>query len=263
MPGWAPRRAAHRRHRRAPRRAGRILLVTGLLAAGGAAFALSSSGHSAALGRSKAHRGGDGAAPVRTAAHRRTARVPTTSTLPATTAPRTATTTTQASTTAAPGGFVPGRVSAIGDSVLIDYAGALEAAVPGTVIDASVGRQWQAGIASVEQLRAAGELGSRVVIDLGTNGPISSAQFEEMMRALSGAARVVFVTVHVAGSWQDEVNAVLEAGVATHPGAAIANWNALASAHRSWLYPDGTHMPIDGTGAEALASLIAHALATS
>ncbi len=48
----------------------------------------------------------------------------------------------------APGpGFLAGHVTAIGDSVMLDAAPALEADIPGIEVEAAVSRQWDAGIA--------------------------------------------------------------------------------------------------------------------
>ncbi|HUZ20177.1 MAG TPA: hypothetical protein VMU75_06385 [Acidimicrobiales bacterium] len=165
---------------------------------------------------------------------------------------------TSTTTTLAPGpGIVKGHVTAIGDSVMVDYEADLQAAIPGIDVEAAVSRQWSAGIAEAEQLRAEHRLGATVVIGLGTNGPITAADFDAMMSALAGVSKVVFVTVHVDQPWQDSVNAVLRAGVASHPGTVLADWTALADGNPGWLYSDGTHLPIGGTGAQALATLVA------
>ena len=157
-------------------------------------------------------------------------------------------------------GLVPGRVTAIGDSVMLDYAPDLERDVPHVVVDATVGEQWVTGVAVAEQLRAEGELGAEVIIGLGTNGPISMANFNAMRQALAGATRIVFVTVHVDRPWQSEVNAVLAAGVRATPNARLADWYRLSALHPGWFYSDGTHLPIGGVGAQACAALVSHAL---
>ena len=93
--------------------------------------------------------------------------------------------------------YVAGRVTAIGDSVMIDVQPALQAAVPCASVDGSVSRQWDDGVALAQQLEASGQLGEDVVVDLGTNGPVTLGQFQAMMTPLHGATRVLFVTVHV------------------------------------------------------------------
>jgi len=155
-------------------------------------------------------------------------------------------------------GFVVGHVTAIGDSVMLDAQPALEADIPGIDVEAAVSRQWDEGVALVQQLKSEDRLGAIVVIDLGTNGPVSPQQFTDMMNALSGASRVVFVTVHLPSSytWSESVNATLEQGVPRYPRDRLADFNKLADKNPQWFYSDGVHMQIGGAGAQAMASLI-------
>jgi len=183
---------------------------------------------------------------------------PPSTTLPRATAPLTTTSTSTTTTTQAPGpGFVPGRVTAIGDSVMIDYQQPLEEALPTATVDGTVSRQWAEGEALVGQLKAAGQLGATVIIGLSTNGPISAADFDAMQSQLAGASKVIYVNVHVDRPWQDANNQVLADGVARSPNAVLVDWNALASANPQWFGADGTHLAINGAGAQALAQLIA------
>ncbi|MGH9086837.1 MAG: hypothetical protein ACRDYZ_01785 [Acidimicrobiales bacterium] len=199
--------------------------------------------------------------------------LPPATTAPATTLPPVTTTTGAAAPTQSPAaavgpitspplpapgpGFVPGHVTAEGDSVMIDYQGLLEQDVPGIAVTASVSRGWTAGAAALRQLKAAGQLGAVVVVGLSTNGPVTSTQFDSMMTVLSGASRVVFVNTRVDRTWQTPNNSVLATGVAAHPRAVLADWHSLAVANAGWLYATQTHLPVDGTGAAALAALVA------
>jgi hypothetical protein len=164
--------------------------------------------------------------------------------------------TTPVVTKAAPG-FVAGQVTAVGDSVMLDYATPLQHDVPGIHVDAAVSRQWDVGEALLSQLKAEGRLGATVVVGLSTNGPITAGDFDAMMTILAGATRVVFVNIVVDQPWQGPNNAVLARGVASHHNTVLADWASLEAAHHDWVYSDGTHLPIDGPGAVALARLIA------
>jgi hypothetical protein len=179
------------------------------------------------------------------------------STVPTTAAP---TTTTTSTLPPAAAGFVPGHVTAIGDSVMLDYQTPLQADVPGIDVEAAVSRQWYTGVAMVQQLKAAGQLGAEVVIALSTNGPITDADFDQMMSVLQGASRVVFVNTHVDQPWQDPNNQVLAAGAARYKNVVIADWATLAAQNPSWFGSDGTHLAIDGPGTSELAALIASKL---
>lgn len=181
-------------------------------------------------------------------------------------APTTTTTlppTTTTTTLPPPGpGFVAGHVTAVGDSVMLDYQDPLQTDIPGVNVDAAVSRQWSDGVQILQELKASGQLGAEVVVGLGTNGPITDSDFDAMMQVLTGASRVVFVNFHVDRSWQDPNNAVLAKGAARYPNVFVADWATLAAQNPQWFGSDGTHLGIDGPGATALAMLVSSTLAT-
>jgi hypothetical protein len=170
------------------------------------------------------------------------------------------TTTTTTTTRPAGPGFDVGQVTAIGDSVMLDYQDPLQTSIPGINVNASVSRQWSEGESILQTLKADGQLGADVVVALGTNGPITDTDFDNMMAILGGASRVVFVNVHVDRPWQDPNNAVLASGAGRYPNVVVADWATLAAQNPQWFGADGTHLAIDGPGADALAGLIASTL---
>jgi hypothetical protein len=185
------------------------------------------------------------------AASRPAATTTTTSTVPPTT-----TTTTRP---VGPG-FNAGQITAVGDSVMLDYQDPLKSVLPGINVDAAVSRQWSDGEQILQTLKADGQLGGDVIVGLGTNGPITDTDFDNMMTILGGASRVVFVNVHVDRPWQDPNNAVLASGATRYPNVVVADWATLAAQNPGWFGADGTHLAIDGTGADALAQLVATTL---
>jgi hypothetical protein len=171
--------------------------------------------------------------------------------VPATTATTVAPTTT---TTTAP---VPtGPVTAVGDSIMLDIQPYLAQDLPGARIDGLVSRQFESGIAVVAADRADGTLGNVLVVELGTNGAVTDADFDAMMQAAAGVQRVVFVNVDVPRAWEAPDNAALAAGVARYPGVAVlADWYSLSTPHPEWFTADQVHL--NPAGAQALAALIA------
>lgn len=230
------------------------LAIVALLGAGLAGCAGSSP---SALGHGRVPAGGK-----RTLTQRRTAATTTTTTttLPVVAPPGVLGPLTSPPLPPAQPGFEPGVVTAVGDSVMIDAQGDLQQDIPGIQVNAAVSRQWSDGEDIFEQLKSSGQLGAVVVVELGTNGPITSGDFSTMMTILSGASRVVFVTVHVDRPWQDQVNQVIETGAQGYPNAVVADWYSLGSDNPGWFYSDDTHLPIGGPGAQALAQLIATAV---
>ncbi len=161
-----------------------------------------------------------------------------------------------APTTATTVARVPGPVTAVGDSIMLDIQPELTADIPGVTVDGLVSRQFQAGIGVVQADRAAGTMGRVLVVELGTNGPITPSDVDAMMQAAGGVTRVVFVNVNVPRQWAADDNAVLAAGVARYPGTAVlADWYALSTPHPEWFTADGVHL--NPAGAAALAGLIA------
>jgi hypothetical protein len=139
---------------------------------------------------------------------------------------------------------------------MVDAQSVLQGCVANIEVNASVSRQWSEGESIMRSVMAGPAPPSIVVIDLGTNGPVTDGDVDTMMSILHGASRVVFVTVHVDRAWQDAVNGVLARGVSRYPTAVLVDWQALATLHPEWFYTDGTHLPIGGPGAQALAGLI-------
>jgi hypothetical protein len=152
----------------------------------------------------------------------------------------------------------PGGATAVGDSVMLGAAPALRAAIPSIEVDAVVSRQWDRGVATVEDDRASGRLRPTLVVDLGTNGTVSAAQFDAMVRAATGARRIVVLTVRVPRVWEAQVNATLHAGVSRHPATVLVDWYAASAGHPEWFGPDGYHL--QPAGARALAALVAGAV---
>jgi hypothetical protein len=170
--------------------------------------------------------------------------------------------TTSTTTLPPPGpGFVAGHVTAVGDSVMLDYQDPLQADIPGINVNASVSRQWSDGVHILQELKASGFLGAEIIVGLGTNGPITDSDFDAVMQVLGGASRVVFVNFHVDRPWQDPNNAVLARGAARYPNVFVADWATLAAQNPQWFGGDGTHLGIDGPGAIALAMLVTSTLA--
>jgi hypothetical protein len=145
---------------------------------------------------------------------------------------------------------------------MLDYQAALQTDLPGVVVQAAVSRQWADGETQVQQDKTDGTLGATVIIALGTNGPVTAADVDSMMSLLHGASRVVLVNVHVDRPWQDPNNAMLADATARSHTVVIADWAALAAQNPGWFGSDGTHLAIDGPGADALAALVAHTLSS-
>ncbi len=163
--------------------------------------------------------------------------------------------TTTSSTAPPPAGH---DVTAIGDSVMVDAAPYLEQLLPGIAIDAAVGQQLYQVQTSVGQLKAEGAVGDRLILELGTNGPYTVSQLEDLINSFGPLQRIVLVNTHVPRPWQDQVNETIAAVAESYPNATVVNWFGDSAAYPQYFYPDGVHL--DPAGAKYYASLLAQAV---
>jgi lysophospholipase L1-like esterase len=134
-----------------------------------------------------------------------------------------------------------GQVTAVGDSVMLASAAALEAALPGAYINAKIGRQMQAGLALIRGLAAAGRLRQVVVVGLGTNGGITASQLRQLQRAVGPGRELVLVSTFGPQAWEHAVNTALAAAARRGQHTELANWHQAIAARPELLWPDGIH----------------------
>jgi peptidoglycan/LPS O-acetylase OafA/YrhL len=159
----------------------------------------------------------------------------------------TTTTTTTAPTTAAPGTTLEGQttlpttvppttvdpialrpVVAIGESVMLGAAPQLQAG--GFSVNAAVSRQGKNVAEVAGLLRASGQLGRIVVIQTGTNGPVSDATFAAIMASLppDQTPLVVFLTVKAPKGWIADNNTRIRALPTKYPNVKVLDWETAA-----------------------------------
>jgi peptidoglycan/LPS O-acetylase OafA/YrhL len=165
-----------------------------------------------------------------------------------------------------PPGPNPLQATVIGDSIMIDVAPDLHQLLPNAYISGQVSRQMAALPAVIAQLRAAGELSPRLVIELGTNGPgWSPGQVAALLRPLQ-LQRLVLVN---AGNdpahpdWPPIINQELGQVAAQVPNTVVVNWEAASAANPqyfTWGSQPGDGIHPGPIGSEAMATLIAEAL---
>lgn len=149
-------------------------------------------------------------------------------------------------------------VTAMGDSVMVDAAPYLQKLLPGIVVDAKVGLQMYQLPAVVAQLKAEGELGNRIIIETGTNGPFTKSQFIDLLNSLGPVKQIILVNSRVPRSWQTVVNSTLADVASTYPHTTLVDWYSASAGKNSLFYPDGVHLPPQG--AQYYASLVAQAV---
>jgi len=131
----------------------------------------------------------------------------------------------------------------------------LEQAIEHVQVDAAVGRQALHAVQTLRERRDAGQLGTIVVIHLGSNGLFREEQFDEIMQVLAGVDKVMFVNVRVSQRWQDPVNKMLAEGITRHTSAMVIDWYTASTDRPELLRNDGVHLSAEG--AQVYAELIA------
>jgi peptidoglycan/LPS O-acetylase OafA/YrhL len=146
-----------------------------------------------------------------------------------------------------------GRVTAIGDSVMLGAVDALQQDIPRlTTIDARGSRQIPEATSVLRQLRASGKLGGVVIFHIGDNGAVTGEEFDEVMKVLSNTKLVLVVNTTVADGYQwAPNNKVLADSVARYPDRAVlVDWHARSAGHPEYFW-DGLHLTPRGANAYA------------
>ena len=149
---------------------------------------------------------------------------------------------------------------AIGESVMQGATNQLAAG--GFNVDAQQSRQGLDIAALVEAHRAAGDIGSIVVIQAGTNGSVSDATYDRMMASLPAdqTPYVFFLTVRAPRGWIDANNARIQALPSRYPNVHVIDWNALSAANDVSFCKDGFHIACSGSSQQTYANLIFEAI---
>jgi peptidoglycan/LPS O-acetylase OafA/YrhL len=133
----------------------------------------------------------------------------------------------------------PGRILALGDSVMLDCKRQLRGALLHRVrIDATVGRQIDGTIKDLDRLRRHHRLPKTIVLQVGNNGPLWFHDLVNLRHALRGVPEVVVVNVRNTTSWQDESNQALVDWLRGWPAADLADWYGSST---NKMLSDGTH----------------------
>jgi hypothetical protein len=130
---------------------------------------------------------------------------------------------------------------AIGDQIMLGAAPTL--ADDAIVVDARQNRQASEAVGILRSLLVTAQLGSVVVLQVGTNGPISAADMDAMMTAVADVPLVVMLTVHADRSWIGPNNDLIRSLPSTYPNVRIVDWDLIAQeCAAECLTPDGIHL---------------------
>jgi hypothetical protein len=139
------------------------------------------------------------------------------------------------------------KVMSIGDSVMLASLIGLTDAMPGIYVNAQVSRAMIAGIALLQNLAREHRLRQIVVVGLGTNGPITLDQINQIRHIIGPHRWLLLVNTFVPRSWEYEVNSTTYEAARKYPDVMLINWHKAIEHHTGLLYSDGIHpMPPGG-----------------
>ena len=149
----------------------------------------------------------------------------------------------------------PPPFTAVGDSILLGSGNALHNQLGPMVYEADVGLQAKQGVSMLQSFADQGQLGSTVIIMLGTNGYFSAKSFDDFMTIAGSQRQVFFVNVRVPREWQDPNNKVITQGVNKYDNAYLIDWYSRSAGHPEYFVTDGIHLTT--TGIQVYSNLIA------
>lgn len=142
--------------------------------------------------------------------------------------------------------YAPYSVLLIGDSVSLMSMDTFNAAFPGGHMDSSVSRWVAEAPGIIDYYKKLSLVGDVVVISLGTNGPVTDDQFDDIMNTLTTSTRVFFVNTRDGQDWQDSCNASIADGCQRWQNAHLVDWYSVSANYPDIFEPDGTHIRYDG-----------------
>jgi len=152
------------------------------------------------------------------------------------------TSTSRPSPTPTPTPVYLGRITAIGDSVMLGAVRELRKSIVAIDVDAGKSRQMREAIRILNARQSAQTLGDIVIVHVGNNGPIDAKMFDALMQPLQNAKLVVVVNLKVPRRWEVGNNTILADGVKRYANTVLMDWNTTIASQINLLAADGTHM---------------------
>ncbi|MGQ7310915.1 acyltransferase family protein [Microbacterium arabinogalactanolyticum] len=138
-------------------------------------------------------------------------------------------------------------VTAVGDSVMLASAPALQQQFPGIEVDAKVSRSVWAGPRIIDALEDSGNLREHVVVALGTNGSVDEDVLQSIADTVGRNRDLVLVNAYAPRDWIPGVNRDLQSFAAGRLGVVVADWAGAIAPHEDLLAGDRIH-PGDAGG---------------
>ena len=144
-------------------------------------------------------------------------------------------------------------VVVMGDSLTVDIGEKFQELYPGAVIDGKIGRQLYVAIEEAKDYAQYNNENSAIIFQLGTNGPFTESQIEELVKVFD-KADIYFVNIKVPRAWEKTVNTALKEAKEKHSNITIIDWYTVANSGKDLFEPDRVHL--NQTGIKEMITLI-------
>ena len=138
-------------------------------------------------------------------------------------------------------------VLVMGDSLTVDIGEKFQELYPGAVIDGKIGRQLYVAVEEAKSYSKYNNENSAIIFQLGTNGPFTESQIEELVKEFD-KADIYFVNIKVPRAWEKTVNAALKETQEKHSNVKIIDWYSVANSTKDLFEPDRVHLNQTGIG---------------
>ena len=144
-------------------------------------------------------------------------------------------------------------VIVMGDSLTVDIGEKFQELYPGAVIDGKIGRQLYVAVEEAKSYSKYNNENSAVIFQLGTNGPFTESQIEELVKEFD-KADIYFVNIKVPRAWEKTVNTALKEIQEKHSNVKLIDWYSVANSTKDLFEPDRVHL--NQTGIAEMVTLI-------
>ena len=132
-------------------------------------------------------------------------------------------------------------VLVMGDSLTVDIGEKFQELYPGAVIDGKIGRQLYVAVEEAKSYSKYNNENSAIIFQLGTNGPFTESQIEELVKEFD-KADIYFVNIKVPRAWEKTVNTALKEAQEKHSNVKIIDWYSVANSTKDLFEPDRVHL---------------------
>ncbi|USQ76374.1 acyltransferase family protein [Ornithinimicrobium cryptoxanthini] len=139
-----------------------------------------------------------------------------------------------------------GRLTAIGDSLVVTSADGLKWRFPEMNFAAKSNRQWKDANPVLASALAQGEVRDNVIVHFGTNAGVDGEALRTFLDTLGPDRQVVVMNLYGSSTFIPDSNETIEKVVADYPNAVVGDWQATIAEQPGVLQSDRVHPDIEG-----------------